>query len=68
MKLIFFSSNFRIPKIESAYLHEFPVVKGDVAAFVDITNDGIVTGLNPNERVFQFWREIEQEVNEEMRR
>lgn len=58
---------FRVPKIESAHLLDFPMVKNDAVAFVDITNDGPMTGFNPNARAFQFWREIEKEVEGAMK-
>lgn len=30
--------------------------------FMDVTNDGLVAGVNPNQKAIDFWAHIEQQI------
>lgn len=32
--------------------------------FIDVTNDGLQLGINPNQAAFELWTQIEQQINE----
>lgn len=42
----------------------FLPVQNDRLNFLDVTNDGLKLGVNPNQRVDGFWTQIEQKIKE----
>lgn len=38
-------------------------IQNQKAHFIDITNEGLIVSVNPNEKTNEFWRYIEENAN-----
>lgn len=55
-------NNFRTPNPNNE--NGFLPIESEKMNFLDVTNDGLVPGVNPNRKAIELWARIEQQVHE----
>lgn len=59
-KLTFYLNSFRTPDPNNKI--GFLPIENETVNFLDVKNDGLVPGANPNHKAHQFWSRIEQKL------
>lgn len=54
----------RIPSHHNDPIANFLPIEDDRVNFLDVTNNGLVPGENPNQKAMEFWSHIEKELHE----
>ncbi|XP_055301656.1 esterase B1-like [Sitodiplosis mosellana] len=52
------------PTYQQEPIAGFLPIDDDQVNFLDVTNDGLMPGVNPNQKAMEFWAHVEREVQE----
>lgn len=53
---------YREPTRDGIPVSGFLPIQGDKINFLDITNDGLKPGVNPNPEAYELWANIERKI------
>lgn len=54
--------NYSEPSHENSPTAEFKPIENGNIHYLDINNDGLTTGLRPNQKAMEFWTSIEKQA------